>query len=282
MEKWLIVSNCQTFGFANSLKMQTQMASIEAADIWQFRNKIEVYINRYHEFDRIVIAPEIRGIPSNGLEMAAKVETIPPIRFPAYHPDLCYVWADGESVKTPLDAYNSIIALAAYDAGVSVNDAVSFYNTKTYERAGYFDLWATSLQRIKSEFEPYGLNLDDLIIRWSRGRTFMYSINHPKIECIFDLASLFLKNLGIEPEIKSKFLPMDNLINGGCFPVYTEIGEYYGAYGDYKFKCCGEYKWLTLSQFVKESYAVYDHYGRDRMKVESEFQSRYNAIRTIF
>ena len=230
----------------------------------------------------VIVSPEIKTIQNNNLDYAKRIETVPCVLFHAYHPDLCYANAEQgqELVKTPLDAYNSIIAIAAYNNGLDAKQALKFYNRHIYQKAGYLDMWGPSVQALSNEFRNFGLNIDQHIINWSRTSSFMHSVNHPRINCLFDIARAFLHKHGIRSYADSSFLPHDNLTTGASFPVYTEVAENYGIRGDYRFKIFGEYKLLNLEDYVLSSYQYYNDYTKDgrTIQVDGTSLARYQAI----
>ncbi|GAA4493397.1 hypothetical protein GCM10023158_10590 [Gluconacetobacter tumulicola] len=251
-------------------------------DIWEFRNNIHDAANIIEKYDVVIVSQEIISIPDNKLDCARRLEIIPSIVFGAYHPDLCYARAENTILNSPLDAYNSIIAIAAYNNGLSVQDALRFYNANTYQKAGYFDMWGPSVRGIAQEFEAYGFNIGRQIINWSRTSAFMYSINHPKINCLFDIAREFLQKICVAA-YSTQCLPSDNLATGAIFPVYTEIAERYGVKGDYTFKIFNKYELMNLESYVRASYASYDEQKIHHrlINVTEEFLPRYNAVSSL-
>ena len=84
----------------------------------------------------------------------------------------------------------------------------------------------------------------------------MYTVNHPRIECIRDVAALVLERLGRKARYLDA-LPPDNLANGPMVPVFPAVATRLGCEGSKLFKRPGEYRHMTLEQFVAESYDAY-------------------------
>ncbi|MBL7240766.1 WcbI family polysaccharide biosynthesis putative acetyltransferase [Komagataeibacter rhaeticus] len=282
-QKWLVISNCQTYGLAHSLNLLCPDADVSGMDIWEFKNKIYDSKNIISNYDMVIASPEVKSIQNSNMDYAKRVETIPNILFHAYHPDLCYAHAGNDMVKTPLDAYNSIIAISAYNNGLTVEQAQKFYNRNVYQKAGYFDMWGPSVQALSNEFKGAGINIDQHIINWSRRSPFMYSINHPKINCLFDIAREFLRKNDFSSYEDSNFLPHDNLATGAGFPVYTEVAENYGVHGDYRFKIFGEYNLISLKNYLFESYNFYNNCTKNghAIQVEDYAVSRYQVVSSL-
>ena len=57
--------------------------------------------------------------------------------------------------------------------------------------------------------------------------------------------------------VRTAIIPHDNLTHGPIFPVYPEIGARIGVHGSYLFKPGGEYRLITLEQYVAACFQVY-------------------------
>lgn len=172
------------------------------------------------------------------------------------HPDLCYLAAEGRLSTGPLGHYHSALAYSAYRSGVSVDGAVELFSLENFEALGYLNSWDEERDRFLQSFTHFGMDLSDAFVRWTRSGPFMYTINHPKMNCLRDVARLLLLRAGLQL-VESDLLPYDNLANGPVFPVYPELGEKLGVRGFYAFKSGGAFRAKLLKQFVAESYAVY-------------------------
>jgi hypothetical protein len=152
--------------------------------------------------------------------LVQNLSLIPSIHFDAYHPDLCYAVCK-EYINEPLDANHSIIVLAAYSCGFDVDKTAKLFNKTIYEKCGYLDRWCIEKDNLLRLFNNYSLDLSAPVLRWGRGDAFMYSVTHPKVRCIFDIAKSFMNSIGVDT-LDGGLLPVDNLVNGACFPVYLK------------------------------------------------------------
>lgn len=254
MQKWLLVTNCQQFGLANCLRLYGQI-EMDAYAIVTFRKKVkEINISSY---DRVVVSPQIFNTSTFDFSKNPNVIILPFIYFDAYHPDLCYLHInDGESLKGPIGDYHSIIAICSFHLGLDANRALGFYSESHYRDLGWFNLWESSKKRLLDTFSQFDWDISKLFLEWGREDEFMYTCNHPKIRCLRDLAICVLKKAGITP-LESNVLPHDNLLNGAIYPVYPEIGTRLGISGNYFYKPPNCYQFITLNDFVKESFNVY-------------------------
>jgi hypothetical protein len=277
LERWLVISNCQTHGLTHCLSLQNPDVNVEACDIWQFRREADRWSAQISAFERIFLTDEILSLSLIDFSSLQGIIRVPDIEFGGYHPDLCYVFSDTGSVKSPMDDYHSLICLAAFKRGLSENQTKALFRSPIYEAGGYFDVWEVEKQRLFDRFAGYAFQMRDAFRRWSMQTNFMYSFNHPKIDCLYDIAAVASAKAGSDP-ILNPIRPHDNLCNGAIFPVYNEIAEQYGIMGCYDFKPLGQYRTLTLEQFISGSFEAYRRYNMDRLSVVGLFERRYEAI----
>lgn len=278
METWLVLSNCQTYELANSLKLLSSRFHIDAIDIWAFTKNIEKYKQELPRYFRVLLHPRFCNMDFD-FSIAQNLDFIPSISFDAYHPDICYVFSPGP-VQGPMGFYHSMIVLAAYEAGLSIETTRRLFRRDVFERCGFFARWEQERTRLLEHFAEYGLDITPCFAQWSRGEAFMYSVNHPKIRCIHDIAGSFLKRLGVEP-IASGMKPVDDFLSGACYPVYPEIAEAFGTQGSYLFKLPDEYRLISLERFIELSFAAYSRFPPRSIQVESTFRARYDHVKTV-
>ena len=114
--------------------------------------------------------------------------------------------------------------------------------------------------------------------RARRSEARMYSINHPRIACVRDVARCVLARAGIQA-VYDDALPQDNLANGPIFPVYPEIGARLGVQGSLLFKLGGAYRFLRLADYVEASFRLYrDH---DGITIRNEHAALQDAAMTL-
>jgi len=281
LERWMVIANCQTQGLSNCLQLLNPGVTVEASDIWHFQSQATRdpahWAAHMMSYDCILLSDEITALGLVDFSACPRVVRIPPIGFAGYHPDLCYVYAEGKGVQTPLDDYHSIVAFAAFKMGLTEADAVALYNARMFEAGGYLDMWAIDKGHLFAHFDRYGYDMAAPFRQWAMRESFMFTLNHPRIECLYDLARVATTKAGRTP-VDSPARPHDNLRNAQIFPVYPEIAEACGVEGSTLFKVAGQYRLLSLQEFVHASFEAYRGYGADVLDTTEQFKGRYNAI----
>lgn len=276
--RWLLVFNCQALGLANCISMAAPGVKLDYCDFPRFRKNPEEYLQRIGEYDLVITAPQLRTTEYADFPALAPTRLVPTMVFDAYHPDLCQAMVDGRQLKGPLGDYHSSLAVVAYRAGLSVDDAAQLYKPRVYEVLGYFDRWPAARQRLLAGFAAHGYDLASAFQRWGRASTaFMHSVNHPAIRCLRDVASAVVEASGLEDRAPA-LLPHDNLLNGPVFPVYPEIAEHFSVEGSYRFKLGGEYRHIGLREFIEASFEVYGAHGADAIVVPELYQQLHQRI----
>lgn len=277
MERWLLISNCQTVGLANSFQLLNRRFDVTGLDIWGYLNDIEKWEASFSDYFRVVVSPEVEAFIPNGLPNAPNLTRVPALSFSGFHPDLSYVNGPAGAVRGPLGNYHSLIAFAAYMKGLSFEDAVALFNAKFFEQCGYFDYWEPQKATVLNQFKTHGIDISDQFVRWGRYGSFMHSSDHPKIDVIYDVAKAFLVAGGVEVQ-DSEFRPYDGLRNGPCWPVYPEIGEVLGIEGSYNFKRDMVFRHTDLAGFVWESYAAYAEFDRAELSPAPPFKGMFDHV----
>lgn len=265
MERWLLISNCQTTGLSNAFQMVNPHFSVTPLDIWSFSRDIDKAVSSFGNYFRVVVSQEILNIEGADFSAAPNLTKIPSIYFSAYHPDCVYAVGGNGPLKGPLDAYHSLIVIAAYRRGLSQKEAVSLFRGDFYERCGYMDYWEPQRDRLISNFASHGFNIEHEVRRWGRQQSFMHTIDHPKIHCLYDVARVIMRSMGV-PCVEANIIPHDNLKAGSAWAVYPEIGEHLGVEGSYRFKRFGSYRHIGLEDLVAESYALYEQAPPDTVE----------------
>ena len=281
MEKWLLISHCQTFGLTNSLNLLAPGIEVEPMGIWGYQDNLAAVTQSLGDYNRVLALPEVLATPGADFSTARKVDTIPGVLFRAYHPDLCYAYSGDQALQGPADAYHSMIAIAAFNRGLGIEDTLRLFNAKSYEIGGYMELWQPESEALLASFSAIDIDLSSALRRWAMTSAFMYSINHIRIGCLYDIARAYLKRERVEI-LESDVLPPDNLAQGACFPVYPEIGERLGVEGSYVFKKQDGYRRFTLEQFVRGSFELYAGFGVGNVAPDHTVSHRYAALEALF
>ena len=258
-QRWLLVYNCQVMGLANCLNLLCDQIEVEYYDPAGFRASSSALLTRMGEFDRILVAPQFEAELAAHVEVCPAAWVVPTITFDAYHPDICYLMEGEKALKGPMGDYHSLIAYAAFRSGCTMQEARTLYREAVYAELGYLDRWDRARTTLLDAFRHRGFPLEARHVGWSRGEPFMYSVNHPRIHCVRDVARCILDRAGLEAAY-AEALPHDNLANAPIFPVYPEIASSLSVSGSYLFKRGGQYSFLRLPEFVEGSFDLY----RDR------------------
>ena len=254
--RWLVLFNCQGFGFANSLTLICPDIEVEVCNVLTTADDVQKLLARIDSFDRILMAPEVAAKLGVDLSRHERVWRVPSIQFSGYHPDVCYLAAMGRPVAGPLGGCQSMIALAAFRCGLSEDQTLGFYREDVYAALGYLNTWDAARDELINRYKNSLFDISQVFIQWSRGGPFMYTINHPTISCLYSLAKLVIEKAGLET-VEAGILPHDNLANGPIFPVYPEIAATLGIRGSYLFKLGGGYRCIPLDEFVSRCFAIY-------------------------
>jgi len=281
VQRWLVVSNCQTAGLANCIQSQTSDVSVFGLDTAMFKSKPWRMNAMIAKFDKLFLYEHVRPeIPKAKLDKVPVHVGVPIITFRAYHPDLIYIFNREKPLSGPIGHYHSAIAFACYRKGISPSDAVSYFTGTFYEKCGYFDLWEPERDRVIREFGAFGLDIHPYFRDWGRKNAFMYSYNHPRIQPIYDMASALLKSQGYAAK-RSDAVPHDNLANSAIFAVYPEVGEVLGVRGQYEFRSVGNYRPMSLSEYVAGCYEAYQSIPGESMRPFPEFAGQVDHIMTL-
>lgn len=257
--RWLLLYNCQAQGLGNCLNLMCDEVEVDHYDPTGIARAHDRIADALPGYDRVFVAPQLLEDTSIGLDLTAlgdRVVRLPTIYFSGYHPDTCYIDAGDRPLRGPLGEYHSVIAYASYLNGLSEAQAIDRYREPTYARMRYFARWDGGWRRMAAAFARNGFDLAPLRPAWSRRGAFMYTVNHPRIECLRDLGVLVLEHAGRKARYLDA-LPVDNLANGPVIPVFPAVALRLGCLGSQMFKRPGEYRHMTLEQFVAESYAAY-------------------------
>lgn len=256
MENWVVLSNCQTQGLANCVRMLAPNVQTQAVDVWLFRDDPKKWSEAAKAASRVLMHPLFLSEPGFDASACQIVNIIPPVAFAAYHPDLCYATGKEGLVEGPIAAYQSILMLAGYQAGLSVEQTLALFNDDMFRACGYYDLWPTEAARLIGDFKAQNLDISDDLRLWPHGGCFMHTFDHPKIRCMESVARALLVSLGVEP-LDAVELPHDNQRSGRSWAVYPEVGDLYGVRGAYSFKALGDYRQISLRELIEASFRVF-------------------------
>lgn len=178
MKRWIVIANCQAFGLASSISSLAPQLVCDGIDVWQFQRQMRENPGFYRaHYDFAIVSEEVRlWYPYEPSDLPPFID-IPNFTFSAFHPDCCYVTAEGKVVDGVVGPYHSMIALAAYKEHLSPVDAVNFFNEAVFEYAGFFDLWEEQRNRLVTQFAAAGVSIGPALRRMSHGNSFMFTVD---------------------------------------------------------------------------------------------------------
>ncbi|AHE56567.1 WcbI family polysaccharide biosynthesis putative acetyltransferase [Sphingomonas sanxanigenens] len=281
MEQWLVISNCQTFGLANCLQAQVSDVQVTGVDTLLFNSDPDRFNATMDKYSTLFIADGVKGeIASARIDAIPDHVALPMVTCRVFHPDLVYLQHDGRPVVGPVGDYHSAIAYACFRAGMSVADTVLRFNGSFLERCGYMAMWLPERDRLVEDLATFGLDVAAPIRTWGRHEAFMFSINHPRIHVLHDIAAELLRAQG-RPPFPGGIIPHDNLATGAAFAVYPEIGETLGVAGSYVFKDVGSYRPVDLEGFVAGCFASYERIGAAAIAPHPQFAQHVDYVAAL-
>ena len=275
--RWLLVYNCVHLGLQNCLGLLHSDLQVDATDFGTFEKNFDSYRGKLNHYDLIITAPHFVQNPCVDFNTVGKLVTLPLTAFEAYHPDLCYIFVDGQVLRGPMFDYHSKIITAAYRRGIPEHQVKALFNAHNFERFGYFGIWDASKKQYLDSYAASGVDLSDCFAGWSREGVFMHSVNHPAIRVVNDIARKLLAIGGLEAT-RSELLPHDNLMNAPVFPVYDEIAEALSVRGSYLFKPHQQYRFMDLDEFIAGSYQVLSQHAPEKVQVFPMYQHAMEHI----
>jgi GSCFA family/Polysaccharide biosynthesis enzyme WcbI len=293
-KKILLLGNCQTRGLARL--MRAMIGDAEATAIELLPEAVKRIQSRDPELVKLISESDLIFVHHDGLTPKileetyasdfSKVRLIPKIGFAAFHPDMDYLEdAEGHHVLGPLGAYHSSLAFFCWKNKVTPTDTLKLFCEKTYQTLGYFDYWAPAKKMLLEEEVFTHISLELMVKKWEQKGCWMYSLNHPKLFVLVDIAKALLKREGIEILPGVEEYVDDEMNTENVWPVYPEIAKRLGLEGHYLFKRATPsalrdmpVPMMTLEQFIDESFKAYSKYSRDELICHRLSSNRYEKI----
>lgn len=190
---------------------------------------------------------------------------LPTLWFSRYHPDLVFLRkSNGLNLLGLLGAYHSRLVFAAYEKGYDCEQTVGLFNEYVFSQLGYLISSPEEKDQLISTFKEHGISIDRYLPAWSRYGSFMHSVNHARIQPLFDLSKEVVKLMGVSsllddhPEIECPLVDVASY--GQVWPVYPEIALRFGFEGSYRFKPADSFQTMGLDAFVSGSFKLYDSF----------------------
>lgn len=279
-QRWVVISNCQTFGLARSIEMSARDIQCDAVDIWTAARMVAEDPERFRRYDFAVLIPEVGQWPQfAGAALPPSLE-LPSFEFSGYFPDSLYVTADGRPLNDgPMGAYHSLIALAAYKEGFSPDQARALYSAKSYRPLAYANRWEQQRRHVVTVFQGYGFDVRPLFATWIQRRPFMYAIDHPCIEVLHFLAQLVLKR--VDAALFTIPMVPDENLGSARWPVYPELAEQLAVDGSYLFKPSSRTKPMELDAFVAGSLECFGRFDKAVLRTRLSDQPLLQRCRQV-
>jgi hypothetical protein len=276
-----VVANCQSFGLAYAMKLLNLDATVHRFPVL-FKSWVDVKMlaRALKLYDYVFFQPFGPGYVRGGsaepiLQELKDPILLPTLIFTGFHPDQVYVHdaaKDDAPINGPIGPYHSALAFFAYRAGLPVDAALRLFNREVFDIVGYFDVWNDATEALLKEGQKFSLDFREDLLRWTRRGCFMYSSLHPKPFVFFDFARQLMQRAGAPMQpVNFDDYAVDDLVRGSVYPVYPEIGEFYGIQGSYVFKGAqfsfgtGLGDFWNLRQFVTDCYHGYAKYQPNQL-----------------
>lgn len=258
----VLLGNCQVAGVARCLTVMNPALAVRAFVFPGPQAERDLVDEALRGCDVAFVqtARALEAFRSAALQ-APRVVVFPRIYFAALHPDIVYLTSGGALVETPLGHYNSKLTVAGYLRGLSIEQTLELFEAATFRRLGYLDAWEASSELLRGEIAASDVALEQVPERWAKAGTFMYSVNHPRLRVLADVAAAMLRTIGVDMRTsRADTYVHDELKSAVVWPVYPDVARAYGLEGDYCFKTQGAgpaAAMLSLGEFVSQSYEVY-------------------------
>ena len=222
----LVVGNCQVGTVGRCVEAMLPHATVHAVMVSSDTGKPVANTGPIpREVDAVIAYSTARkALSLTGLIDTARITYVPRVTFAAYHPDIVYVPHDGGMIPSPMGEYHSAIILRAWLEGLTVPRTLSLFSEGVYDALGYFAYWESSARNLLEEGRQVGVTLDDCLRSWSAKGCFMFTVNHPRLHALADVARAALRALELEPSVHHpELLLSDPLMVGPVWPVFARL-----------------------------------------------------------
>ncbi|GAB5374330.1 MAG: hypothetical protein AcusKO_07920 [Acuticoccus sp.] len=287
VEKWLVISNCNRLALARCLKQFFPHIAVEEVHLFAFRRAMAEGKINLDAFAKIFANPQIHKVTNGQYVTSLPISHyVPNLFFCGYHPDACNVSvpAEGSSARKPIPSpsgrQHSAICAVAFMKGMPQEDVEALYCEEIYNKAGYFDVWENDRQLEYAKFAEHGVDLTTLFPKWCRAGPFMHTNQHPKVDCIYDTLVAVLRAAGLR-FLETPYRPHDDLRGMGAFPIYPEIAERCGVAGTTYFERQGSNRLISLHDYIKRAYRIYENAGRENLQIQQDRWERFERLQTM-
>ncbi len=279
--KIAVIANCQTQAISNYLRIITGCKDIVNVPVHMFGS--ELYLTALEKLQTVVddetgivftfnLSQRFGELETAKLKAVskAKVFSITNLYFSGFHPDITYLGGMGQRVQSPLGDLHSKTILAAYTEGLSAQEAITSFNSDTFEKLGFFEEFDKSKTELFTRDEASDIKFASEFLELVTSKPALYTMNHPIPEVLYRLACKLCEHAGISyHEYPLQFFN-NFLSNATWWPIYDDIARFHG----FNFSSPMLFKQpdnkggniLSLSELVSKSYQQYQKVGRNNLK----------------
>jgi hypothetical protein len=262
--RFAVYGNCQVAGFARSLRVL-----VPNCEVLEFVDPEPGSVDP-RDYDLLFVQP--RFVDQVGHQSSAsQIRKIPIVLFTGFHPDCFYLTCREKLVPSPFAYYHSSLVAACYVLGVPPQDIPEMVDDETFEKIGFFAEFGRAKSFMIANAKTLNLELSEVFDTWRlRKQPFMYTINHPVIDVLYDLCRLVLARDGV-PAVDRGEVPVDGLEVGYRWPVYPPVAKRFGIPEQPLFKYTVAYAkkqgggrpGIYLPEFIEGCYRTFDTIDRD-------------------
>lgn len=232
--RFLVLSGCQSqmlSGFFETLTLGvssyhfiklSQLADFKKSEWQRYQSDLDEADLIYTQ--KAKVAEALRDMP----QYRDKVYFIPVISCAVFHPDISYMRYKEERFVGPMGDYHSILASAAYFAGMRTSEAMECFHPELYKRAGFIEKSRKERTAFIKRFSDHDIDLAQCVKQWEGKGTWMRTLNHPTRQVIHDIVLQVLQRDGISIENPSPSTldwVDDDLARSAEWPVYPGISN---------------------------------------------------------
>lgn len=265
-----VLFNCQCRGIAAGLQALLPSAEVIAVGRGELlgpaeeRRRLTAALNACDHLVCNYVAGGRPKLPAAAQGTTRRMHFLPALSFSGFHPDIVYVFReDGTPLTGPTMDYHSRIAVAAYLAGMSAAEAASLYNRLVFRRLGYLDWFGQACTLLAEQWARFDIDVAPLLEGWRAAGCFMYSVNHPKVAPLLDMARLACALMEVEPENPSVTADdvEDTLKVFPTHPVFADVAAAAGVAPEGIFRSAinanGDFRVFDTEAFVAADYQAF-------------------------
>jgi hypothetical protein len=234
--KIVVSSNCQTGGLVSALTAMLPDDSFTPVACAGEQSSPEALRGAVSDCDVWVTALDATAARDVLDGRDPVVVHIPMIFFRAFHPDIIWVGTpDGGWVQSPAGRMHSAIVVWGWQHGLRPDEIIECFRPEVFDGLGYTTEWDTERERLRGRTQQTSVAFDDFFLAIRRDLPFMYTVNHPRLRVLVELARPVARLLGaVEANVAFPWedvLPDALYESGPIWPVYPAIAEALGVRG---------------------------------------------------